>query len=212
LTEVADSRGLAALLEAMLASSLDAVITIDSTGSVLTFNPAAEAMFGYTAPSVLGRDIAQFIIPPALRARHYAALARHLESGAETILNKRVELMGMRAEGEEFPVELTVTRVPLDGPPRFTAYVRDVTDRKRAEQELRESPGRRAGILKRDRLRRLARGRCVRVPPKRRSWATRRALGAMRQARAVVRSCRRSGTFLTAQAVYYRRHVWGLAA
>ena len=126
----------------MLASSLDAVITIDETGSVLTFNRAAEEMFGYSAPSVLGRDIAELIIPPALREQHQAALARHLETGEETILNRRVELMSMRAGGAEFPVELTVTRVPLEGPPRFTAYVRDITDRKRAEQELRDSRAR----------------------------------------------------------------------
>ena len=126
----------------MLASSLDAVITIDGAGSVLTFNRAAEEMFGYSAPAVFGRDIAELIIPRALRERHHAALARHLATGEETILNRRVELTGMRAGGTEFPVELTVTRVPLDGPARFTAYVRDITDRKRAEQELRDSRAR----------------------------------------------------------------------
>ncbi len=126
----------------MLASSLDAVITIDGTGSVLNFNRAAEEMFGYSAPAVLGRNVAEFIIPPGLRERHYAAFARHLETGEEAILNRRVELTGMRAEGTEFPVELTVTRVPLDGPPLFTAYLRDITDRKRAEQELRDSRAR----------------------------------------------------------------------
>lgn len=126
----------------MLASSLDAVITIDGTGAVLTFNRAAEAMFGYPAQAVLGQNVAEFIIPPGLRERHHAALARHLETGEKTILNRRVELTGMRAGGTEFPVELTVTRVPLDGPARFTAYVRDITDRKRAEQELRDSRAR----------------------------------------------------------------------
>ena len=126
----------------MLASSLDAVITIDDTGAVLTFNRAAEAMFGYSESAVLGRDVAGLIIPPGLRERHYAALARHLETGEKTILNRRVELTGMRADGTEFPVELTVTRVPLEGPARFTAYVRDITDRKRAEQELRDSRAR----------------------------------------------------------------------
>jgi PAS domain S-box-containing protein len=130
---------LAALLEAMLASSLDAVITIDAAGSVLTFNRAAEEMFGYSSTAVLGQNVARLIIPPALRERHYAALARHLETGERTILNRRVELTGMRAEGGEFPIELTVTRVPLDGSARFTAYLRDITDRKRAERELRDS-------------------------------------------------------------------------
>ena len=126
----------------MLASSLDAVITIDASGSVLTFNRAAEEMFGRSASVVLGQNVAQLIIPPTLRERHYAALDRHLETGEETILNRRVELTGMRADGSEFPLELTVTRVQLDGPALFTAYLRDITDRKRAEQELRDSRAR----------------------------------------------------------------------
>jgi PAS domain S-box-containing protein len=133
---------LAALLEAMLASSLDAVITIDAAGSVLTFNRAAEEMFGYSASAVLGQNVAQLIIPPELRERHYAALDRHLKTGERTILNRRVELTGMRAEGGVFPLELTVTRVALEGPPRFAAYLRDITDRKQAERELRASRAR----------------------------------------------------------------------
>ena len=136
------STHVAALLEAMLASSLDAVVTIDAGGRVLTFNRAAEETFGYPAAAALGRDVAELIIPSALRQRHYQALARHLDSGEHTILGRRVELTGMRADGSEFPVELTVTRVPLDGPPTFTAYLRDITERKHAESELRASRAR----------------------------------------------------------------------
>jgi PAS domain S-box-containing protein len=126
----------------MLASSLDAVVTIDAAGRVLTFNRAAEETFGYPEAAALGRDVAELIIPPALRDRHYHALSRHLEAGERTILGRRVELTGMRANGSEFPVELTVTRVPIDGPPTFTAYLRDITERKRIEGELRDSRAR----------------------------------------------------------------------
>jgi PAS domain S-box-containing protein len=133
------SHHLSALLEAMLASSLDAVVTVDADGRVLTFNPAAEAIFGYQADDALGRDVAELIIPPALRKRHYAALSNHLSTGARTILNRRVELTGIRADGSEFPVELTVTRVPVGGPPTFTAYLRDITEQKAAERDLRDS-------------------------------------------------------------------------
>jgi PAS domain S-box-containing protein len=142
LSELRGSRRLAALLEAMLASSLDAVVTIDASGHVLTFNRAAETTFGYSSDEALGRDVAELIIPPAMRQRHYTALAGHLETGSRTILNRRVELTGMRADGSEFPVELTVTGVPIDGPPTFTAYLRDITERKRAERELRASRAR----------------------------------------------------------------------
>ena len=127
------------LLEAMLASALDAVVTIDRDGRILTFNPAAEEIFGHPAADALGREVSQLIIPHSLRARHRTAFARHLDTGSTTILNRRVEVTGLRADGTEFPVELTVTRVAVDGPPAFAAYLRDITDRKRHEQELRES-------------------------------------------------------------------------
>jgi PAS domain S-box-containing protein len=142
LVEPFGSRQLAALLEAMLASSLDAVITIDASGRVVTFNRAAEEIFGYAAEAAVGRDIAELIIPPALRERHYGALTSHVETGSRTILNRRVELTGMRADGREFPVELTVTRVAIDGPPTFTAYLRDITERKHAESEVQASRAR----------------------------------------------------------------------
>ena len=64
----------------MLASSLDAVVTIDAAGRVLTFNPAAEQTFGYPAAAAIGQDVAELIIPPALREKHYRALTGHLET------------------------------------------------------------------------------------------------------------------------------------
>ena len=137
-----DSDGSAALLQAMLASSLDAVITIDAEGHILMFNHAAEATFGHREADVLGKDVADLIIPPSLRERHRTAMARFLATGERTILNRRVEVTGLHSGGREFTVELTVTSVPMDGPPIFTAYLRDITDRQRAEQELLASRAR----------------------------------------------------------------------
>ena len=137
----------------MLASSLDAVVTIDETGRVLKFNRAAETTFGYSEADALGRDIAELIIPPSLRDRHHRALRSHLETGSRTILNRRVELTGMRADGSEFPVELTVTRVGIEGPPTFAAYLRDITERKRADAELRASRTRVIEVADRERRR-----------------------------------------------------------
>ena len=142
MTALHDSGELAALLQAMLGTSLDAVVTIDGEGRVLLFNHAAESTFGRREQDVLGLDIAELIIPPSLRERHRAAMSRFLTTGERTILNRRVEVTGMRSDGSEFPVELTVTSVPVDGPPIFTAYLRDITDRRRAEQELVESRAR----------------------------------------------------------------------
>ena len=122
---------------AMLESALDAIITIDDRGNVVDFNPAAERIFGIPRDEALGREMAALIIPPSLRDRHRRALARAVEGGGGPLLGRRVELTGMRSDGEEFPVELTITRIPIDGPPAFTGYLREMTDRLR-ERERRE--------------------------------------------------------------------------
>jgi PAS domain S-box-containing protein len=124
---------------AILDSAPDAVITIDDCGKVTEFNPAAEKMFGYKRSDVLGRELAEVIVPPALREKHRVGLARYLATGHGALLGKRIEMTAMRANGKQFPVELAVTKVHLEGPAMFTGFVRDITDRKRAEQQLRDS-------------------------------------------------------------------------
>lgn len=128
-----------ALKSAILDSALDCVITIDHEGLVVDFNPAAQQTFGYERKCVLGEEMARFIIPPALRDHHREALARYLSSRDPRILDRRLELTGMRSDGSEFPVELTVTRVVGTEPPMFTGYVRDITERQVAERQRQES-------------------------------------------------------------------------
>jgi PAS domain S-box-containing protein len=125
-----------ALTRAVLESAIDCVIAIDAQGRILEFNPAAERTFGYPRTQILGQPMADLIIPPALRPRHQQGLARYLATGEVVILGRRVELTGMRADGTEFPLELTISRVDLPGPPVFTAYLRDISERKRVEEEL----------------------------------------------------------------------------
>jgi PAS domain S-box-containing protein len=127
---------------AIFEAALDCVITIDQHGRVVEFNPAAERTFGYRSGEAVGREMADLIIPEALRGRHRDGLARLLATGERTIIGRRLELTGMRADGSEFPVELTVTRIDLPGPPMFTGYVRDISDRKLAEAQLRASRAR----------------------------------------------------------------------
>jgi PAS domain S-box-containing protein len=124
---------------AIFDSALDAIITIDDRGRVLEFNSAAEQTFGYQAEEIVGREMAELIVPAGLRDEHRMGFARYLETGEERILGRRLELAGMRADGSEFPVELTITRIGLEGPAFFTGYLRDITERKRAEKELRAS-------------------------------------------------------------------------
>jgi len=124
---------------AIVDSALDCIVTIDHEGCITEFNPAAERTFGHRRDEVLGKHLADVIIPPSLREKHRHGFARYLATGEARVLGRRVEMTAVRADGSEFPVELAVTRIPLEGPPSFTGYLRDITERKRAEQELRRS-------------------------------------------------------------------------
>jgi PAS domain S-box-containing protein len=135
-------RGREALTGAILGAALDGVITMDEQGRIVEFNPAAELMFGYSREAAIGEDMADLIVPPSLREPHRRGLARYLETGRSVYLDRRVELAGLRSDGSEFPVELTITRIDLPGPPTFTGFIRDITERRHAEAELRASRAR----------------------------------------------------------------------
>ena len=123
---------------AFFRNALDCIISIDEKGQVLEFNPAAERIFGYAENDVVGQELAALIIPPAIREQHRRGLAHYLATGEGPVLDRRLEMTGMRSDGRELPVELTVTRILVDGPPVFTAHLRDITDRKQLEGQLRQ--------------------------------------------------------------------------
>ena len=131
--ELRESRELAIAIQE---TALDSIITIDSRGKILAFNAAAEATFGFSASQAVGQDIADLIVPERLRGPYRRGLAHLLETGEGPILGKRVEMPALRASGEEFPVEVAVVANALRGLTCFTATIRDLTDRKRAEKEL----------------------------------------------------------------------------
>lgn len=124
---------------AMLEASLDAVISIDHEGTIIDWNPAAEKIFGYARAAVIGKDMAELILPNWLRSNHREGLANYLATGEGRALGKRIEMPALRADGTEFPVELAITRIPTPGPPMFTGIIRDITERKHAERRLLES-------------------------------------------------------------------------
>jgi PAS domain S-box-containing protein len=122
-------------VSAYLEAALDCVVVADASGCVVEFNPAAERTFGYSRQAVLGRTLAELIVPPALRQRHSEAFERFAATGEGRLLGQRLELTGMRADGSEFPVELALSRV--EGEPLLVCgALRDLTDAKRAEADL----------------------------------------------------------------------------
>lgn len=123
---------------AFFRTALDCIISIDHDGRVLEFNPAAERTFGYREDEAVGSELASLIIPPVLREEHRRGLAKYHKTGEGPILNRRLEMTGVRSDGSELPIELTVSRVHEDGPPIFTAHLRDITDRKNLENQLRQ--------------------------------------------------------------------------
>jgi len=121
---------------AILESSMDAIVTIDDFGHVVEFNPAAERIFGWRRDEIMGRSLTETLVPERMRARHEHGLAKAREAGGAS-KGVRVELPALTREGGEVPVELAITPLELGGRRLFTATLRDVRERKRAEAELR---------------------------------------------------------------------------
>jgi len=122
---------------AMLRTALDSIVTIDHEGKIVDFNPAAELMFGYRRDDVIGRKMAEVIVPPALRESHLQGMKRYIGTGEQRVLNRLLELTAMRSDGSEFPVELAITAIGDAGQPMFTGYLRDISNRKQADEVLR---------------------------------------------------------------------------
>jgi PAS domain S-box-containing protein len=120
---------------AILETAVDAIITIDSRSRIVELNPAAEAIFGYRRDEVIGRLLPELIVPPRLREGADQGLRRYLASSEGRVLGSRVELPAVRADGTEFPVEVAVTRVPIEGRILYTVYLRDITLRRKSELE-----------------------------------------------------------------------------
>ncbi|MCK9607481.1 MAG: response regulator [Methylomonas sp.] len=129
-------------LQTVLDAALDAIVSMDTQGMVLDWNPRAEQMFGYTHAEAVGKPLADLIIPPTLRASHWQGLGRFLKTGEGSLLGRQVEVTAIRANGSEFPVELAITAIHHDDTVFFSAFLRDITERKQAADQLRDSAAR----------------------------------------------------------------------
>lgn len=122
---------------AILEAALEGIVTIDAAGTIIEFNPQAERIFGRSRAEAIGRPMADLIIPPRMRDSHHAGFERHLRTGESRILARRLEMPALRADGSEFPIELTITRIPTN-PAIFTGFIRDISAPKAAEREREE--------------------------------------------------------------------------
>ncbi len=127
------------LLGATVKAALDAIIVINHEGNIIRFNPAAERIFGYQANEVIGRDMAELIIPDKYRSAHRNGLAHYLKTQEGPVIGKRIEIEGMRSDGKEIIVELAVQKSNGPEGPVFIGYLRDITDEKAREAALIEA-------------------------------------------------------------------------
>jgi PAS domain S-box-containing protein len=117
-------------------TALDAVVTIDRAGTITGWSPQAESLFGWSAAEALGRSLSNTVIPERYREAHQGGLERYLATGEGPVLNRRIELSALRRDQSEFPVELAITPIRSGESVSFSAFVRDITERKRAEERL----------------------------------------------------------------------------
>ncbi|HJS45536.1 MAG TPA: PAS domain S-box protein [Rhizomicrobium sp.] len=117
-------------------TALDAVVSIDRGGAITGWNPQAEKIFGWTRQEALGRPIEETIMPQRFRAAHKNGLARYLATGEARVLDRRIELTALHRDGCEFPVELSITPTGTGDAAGFSAFLRDITERKGSESRL----------------------------------------------------------------------------
>ena len=123
---------------AILEAAHDAIITMDQELNIREFNPAAERMFGYARLDILGRNV-ELLLPPASRARQVSALNEYMATGSGTLAGRQIELLGLKSDGSEFPLDLTVARIGSDSRAVLTGFFRDITERRALEEQLRQS-------------------------------------------------------------------------
>lgn len=119
---------------AILHSALDCILSFDLDGRIVEFNPAAERAFGICQTDALGRDIVEFLAPAEIHKEHRRGIAVYNAANVAVSNGRRVELTALHCTGRAFPVEVAISRSTISGAPMFTAFLRDISERKQAEQ------------------------------------------------------------------------------
>jgi PAS domain S-box-containing protein len=137
-----------ARIRTVLDTAGDAIISMDATGTIVEFNRAAERILGHRRGEVLGKSMAPLLIPPAQRDAHFRGIRRYLESGQSTVLGRIIEVETLRADGSTVPVELTISETKMADERLFTAFMRDITERRRFQAQLNDAERRRANLAR----------------------------------------------------------------
>lgn len=124
---------------AVIDAAPDAIITLDETGVVIEWNPAAERIFGFPRSEAVGSPLAELIVPPRYRAEHRAGIQRFMRTGQGALIGRRIEITAVKKDGSEIPVEIAIELISVNDRPAFTGFVRDISDRRKAEEALQEA-------------------------------------------------------------------------
>jgi PAS domain S-box-containing protein len=133
---------------AVLNSALSAVVVIDSEGRITEWNAEAERMFERTRLEALGQKLSETIIPPRYREAHRRGLERYLNTGEGQVVNRLVEMSALRRDGSEFPVELSISPLKAGNVVTFCGFITDITERRRAEEQIKASLQEKEVLLK----------------------------------------------------------------
>lgn len=118
----------------LLRNALDAFLSIDAEGRVTEWNPQAELVFGIPAEEAMGRPMAELIVPPEHREGHARGMERYLRTGEGSVLNRRIEIEALRRDGTKFPVELSIYPIGQGDTYTFSAFIRDISERREIER------------------------------------------------------------------------------
>ena len=123
----------------IMSSALNAIVCMDMTGKIIFWNPQAEKTFGWEKEEVIGRTLADTIVPRQYRDFHKKGLDHYIKTGKGVMLRKMIEITAIKKNGEEFPVELAIIPVKENGNEFFCSFIQDITERKQAEEQLKQS-------------------------------------------------------------------------
>lgn len=123
-------------LRATIDNALDAVVQMNSEGAITGWNDQANVVFGWTGEEVAGRMLHETIIPPQYREAHVQGLQRFLRTGEGRVLNMRLDLIGLHRDGHEFPIELSIASIMMEGAYEFSGFIRDITEKKKSEEMI----------------------------------------------------------------------------